>query len=444
MRKYILLAFVCSFVTLGLTLVLVPQAAPQVALAGGAPSGNGDVNGDGRLDIADGIYIINYLLRNGPMPVAITCAPCDSCCPEPPPCDSCCPPPPACDSCCPEPPPCDSCCPPAPPGNFVCINTEITVALSWSVAVSFERIQLTRNGVLLAELTGSETAYTDDTVTPGATYSYALSGRFDGKTSASAVCTVTLCAVSTESPWLILPGNVPLEMVSCPSGAFMMGCYQGERYSTEEERYQHQVAVTRGFWLGKYEVTKRQWQAVMGTTPWEGQRSVLEDPNSPAVYVSWDDVQAFISAVNQLGQGTFHLPTEAQWEYACRAETTTRFYWGDDLDFAEIGGYAWQSGNAYQAGEQYAHVVGQKLPNAWGLYDMSGNVWEWCQDFWEDHYDLRPAIDPVGPAAGFTYVLRGGSWLFSAPDCRSAARSWNGPAYNTRDVGFRLARTNPQ
>ena len=207
---------------------------------------------------------------------------------------------------------------------------------------------------------------------------------------------------------------------------------------------QHEVTLTQDFYLGKYVVTKRQWEALMGTTPWSGEWGVLDNPNSPAVWVTWDDAQDFITALNAhiadtgQGAGTFRLPTEAEWEYACRAGTTTRFYWGDDPDYTQIGDYAWYSGNAWDVGNQYAHVVGLKLPNPFGLYDMSGNVWEWCQDWWGD-YPEGPVTDPKGPDSGSLRVHRGGSWSSSPGRCRSAHRYRSTSGLRGRNRGFRLA-----
>jgi len=220
-----------------------------------------------------------------------------------------------------------------------------------------------------------------------------------------------------------------------------MGRYAGEQDSLEFEDHQHQVILTQGFWLGKYEVTKRQWQAVMGTVPWAAHEYVLDDPDSPAVYVSWEDAQAFVAAVNMLGQGTFSLPTEAQWEYACRAGTTTRFYWGDDPDYSQIANHAWYEQNAYDAGELHAHVVRQKLPNAWGLYDMSGNVWEWCLDWWEGSYSATTMTDPSGPPSGTRHVGRGGTWRHTPWGCRSSYRGNGNVPLQEGQLGFRLART---
>ncbi len=248
----------------------------------------------------------------------------------------------------------------------------------------------------------------------------------------------------------ILPGDVQLVMMWVPGGKFMMGRYLGEQDSSPQEDPQHEVTVG-GYWMAKYELTKRQWAAVMGTTPWT-RYNVLGDLDSPAVYVSWDDAQAFLTALNTYTkQTTFRLPSEAQWEYACRGGDhvpPTRFYWGDDPGYMDIGLHAWWSGNCES--EPYAHVVGQKSPNVrglnvFGLYDMSGNVWEWCEDDW--HYSYTGA--PTGGQAwvdsprGSYRVLRGGCWHFSEFFCRSAMR--HGGAQDSMDdgIGFRLVRSGP-
>ncbi len=233
-----------------------------------------------------------------------------------------------------------------------------------------------------------------------------------------------------------LPGDVLLTLVRIPAGSFLMGRNAGEQDSDPAEDPQHPVTISQDFYLGKHEVTKLQWEAVMGTTPWSGYQKVLNDPASPAVFVSWNDVQAFMAALNRQGLGTFRLPSEAEWEYACRAGTQTRFYWGDDQDYIRIGDYAWYWGNC--SSEQYAHVVGQKMSNAWGLHDMSGNVWEWCQD-WYGPYSGEAATDPGGPVSGSYRVLRGGSWGYVDFNCRSAVRDWYDPDAGIFYYGFRLA-----
>ncbi|HQE82806.1 MAG TPA: formylglycine-generating enzyme family protein [Candidatus Hydrogenedentes bacterium] len=240
---------------------------------------------------------------------------------------------------------------------------------------------------------------------------------------------------------IILPGNVPLAMLWIEPDTFMMGRYPGELDSSPEEDPQHSVTLTHGFWMGKYELTKAQWTAVMGTEPWASEGSVLDEPDTPAVYVSWDNAQQFITQLNSLTGRTFRLPTEAEWECACRAGAATRFYWGDDPDYVEINDYAWWNDSAEQSGEYYANTVGQGLPNAFGLYDVSGNVWEWCKDWYDaGYYSASPATDPAGPASGSTRVLRGGSWYFSGSYCRSAYRYYAEPSATDADTGFRLAK----
>ncbi len=239
-----------------------------------------------------------------------------------------------------------------------------------------------------------------------------------------------------------LPGDVPLTLVRIPRGSYMRGRYDGEQGAFGWEGPRHHVTLTQDFYLGKYVVTKRQWEALMDTTPWSGQPYVLDDPDSPAVYVGWNDVQAFINALNthiantNQGPPEFRLPSEAEWEYACRAGTTTRFYWGDDLDYAQSDDYAWHSENFE---EPYAHKVGLKLVNPWGLYDMSGNVWEWCQDWFGD-YPREAVADPTGPATGASRVVRGGAWYAPAFHSRSACRTAKLAGVTCYGTGFRLAK----
>jgi len=253
------------------------------------------------------------------------------------------------------------------------------------------------------------------------------------------VTTVSLGCCRPPTETFLLPGNVPLRMVYCPAGTFMMGCNPGEEGSLADESPRHQVTLSAGFWLGKTEVTKLQWYAVMKTAPWSKQPYVLNDPDSPVVYVSWNDAHNFILKLNALSGKTFHLPTEAQWEYACRATTTARYYWGDDLDGARIGACAWYHGSAAAIDEPYAHTAGRLAPNVWGLCDMSGNACEWCRD-WYGPYTAAAVIDPAGPVAGTVRVLRGGAWYDPGASCRSAARHGAAPTAGFSDVGFRVAR----
>jgi formylglycine-generating enzyme required for sulfatase activity len=238
---------------------------------------------------------------------------------------------------------------------------------------------------------------------------------------------------------VMLPGNVPMELVWIPGGAFMMGRYAGEQDSFAWEDPQHSVTLG-GFWMATHELTKRQWTAVMGTTPWSGQLFVLADLDSPAVYVSWDDAKSFLTALNNYTGQTFRLPAEAEWEYACRAGETTRYYWGDDPGYTDIGNFSWYLGNC--SSELYAHVVGGKTANGFGLYDMSGNVSEWCED--DAHNDYIGA--PTGGQAwvdtprGIVREVRGGAWNGPSYGCRSADRSSGPPNLGFSSLGFRIVQ----
>ncbi len=250
----------------------------------------------------------------------------------------------------------------------------------------------------------------------------------------------------TEAETIFLPGDVLLEMVWIEKGTYMRGrSGPDEQDSRDREDPRHEVTLTADFWMGKFSVTKGQWTALMDTTPWEGHSDVINDPDSPAVFVSWHDAQDFIAALNhhieQTAQGpaNVRLPSEAEWEYAARAGTTARFYWGDDPEYTGISGFAWWRGNSRDVGNEYAHVVGQKAPNDWGLYDMSGNVREWCQD-WSGDYPAGPVVDPTGPASGTTRRTRGGSWWDWQSSCRSAYRGGSIPSFRSDFIGFRLSR----
>ena len=198
----------------------------------------------------------------------------------------------------------------------------------------------------------------------------------------------------------------------------------------DSEKPVHTVRISAPFYLGKYEVTQAQWEAVMGTNPSHFQGN----PNRPVEMVSWEDVQEFITRLNQQeGWEVCRLPTEAQWEYAARAGTTTERY---ENDADVIAWYVGNSGNE-------THPVGLKRPNAWGLYDMLGSVWEWCHDG-KRTYTAEAMVDPMGPTgAGADRVLRGGSWGDLAQVVRAADRYWLDPGYRNGLLGFRCASSGP-
>ena len=215
-----------------------------------------------------------------------------------------------------------------------------------------------------------------------------------------------------------------MEFVRVPAGEFLMGSTSEEALSREQPVTR--VRISRAFELGKHEVTQAEWEAVMGSNP---SRFDECGGDCPVERVSWDDVQEFIGRLNALeGEARYRLPTEAEWEYAARAGTSGDRY-GGDLD-----AIAWYDGNSGGG----THPVGQKAPNAWGLHDMLGNVWEWVQD-WYGPYPGGSVTDPQGPASGSARVGRGGGWVFDARSCRASDRIILTPGFRYY-LGFRLLR----
>jgi formylglycine-generating enzyme required for sulfatase activity len=222
--------------------------------------------------------------------------------------------------------------------------------------------------------------------------------------------------------------SLGIEFVLVPAGTFMMGSDNGG----DDEKPVHEAYISKPFYLGKYEVTQGQWQAIMGNNP----SRFRGDANLPVEQITWEDVQAFISKLNvRENRITYRLPTEAEWEYAARAGTTADYSFGDDPRL--LGEYAWYAENA----ERRTHPVGQKKANAWGLHDMHGNVWEWVQDWYSKPYAAGTVTDPQGPAAGAIRVYRGGSWITHARNCRVSYRNDQAPGGRVVYVGFRLLRT---
>src|SRR4029077_7098434 len=231
----------------------------------------------------------------------------------------------------------------------------------------------------------------------------------------------------------------PTNLVFIPPGNFNIGTPTNEFSTSSDEGPQTYVTITRGFWMGKYEVTQREYLAVVGSNP----SQFTGNLDRPVETVSWLDATNYCALLTQqelvagrISPGShYRLPTEAEWECAARAGTSTRFYHGDDA--TSLTNFAWYSANAGFG----THPVGLKQPNAWGLYDMEGNVWEWCQD-WYGPYPGGSVTDPKGPAnnpIGFK-VIRGGAWEASEFDCRSARRSIEGASPFISDfiIGFRV------
>jgi formylglycine-generating enzyme required for sulfatase activity len=227
---------------------------------------------------------------------------------------------------------------------------------------------------------------------------------------------------------LDLGNNVTMKLVRIPAGKFLMGSPESEKHRATNE-VQHEVTISKPFYMGVYEATQAQWQAVMGTNP-----SQFKGDNRPVEMVSWDDCQSFCNELSAKVGRTIRLPTEAEWEYACRAGTKTSYYFGDDV--SQLARYAWYDDNS----DMQTHDVGGKIPNAWGLYDMHGNVWEWCQDRY-GAYSAGSQTDPTGLPDGSLGVFRGGGSNISAYYCRVAFRgiAKHAPDFRGGSGGFRLA-----
>ena len=235
-----------------------------------------------------------------------------------------------------------------------------------------------------------------------------------------------------------ITNTIGMKLNLIPAGSFMMGSPDTEK-DRDDGEHQHKVTISKAFYMQTTEVTQGQWKAVMGTEPWKGKGSVKEGPNYAAAYVSWDDAVAYCKKLSEKESKTYRLPTEAEWEYACRAGTQTEWSFGDDE--GDLGDYAWYKENAFSAGERYAHQVELKKPNAFGLYDMHGNVFEWCHDIFHlDYYKQSPEQDPRGPTRGSVRVIRGGSWISGTSLTRSAYRAWLVTGSSYYSTGFRLVR----
>jgi formylglycine-generating enzyme required for sulfatase activity len=247
---------------------------------------------------------------------------------------------------------------------------------------------------------------------------------------------------STGLPWRVRDNSSQIEMLLVPPGTFNMGCSASNQFGCfSEENPVHAVTLTNAFYLGRYEVTQAQWTARMGSNPSNFQSAsaqvpAAEVPNRPVETVSWNTIQGFLSATG------LRLPTEAEWEYAYRAGTTTAFHSMPGFpngtnDDAQVGNIAWFSSNS----ASQTRPVGGKAANALGLHDMAGNVWEWVNDRYSPtYYASSPSTNPPGPATGAGHVLRGGSWDNDTGSLRSSDRVSYTPGGTFSSVGFRVAR----
>ena len=224
--------------------------------------------------------------------------------------------------------------------------------------------------------------------------------------------------------------SLDIEFVLVPAGEFRMGFTDNDYHARSDEQPVHTVHISQSFYLGKSPVTQAQWESVMGNNP----SHFKGDPHRPVESISWDDVQEFIRKLNERDRGIrYRLPTEAEWEYAARAGSKSVYSFGDDRE--QLGEYAWYEKNSGGT----THPVGQLKPNAWGLYDMHGNVWEWVQD-WHGDYPDGTLVEPQGATSGSSRVQRGGNWHSDAGECRSARRSYGAPTARHQGLGFRLVQ----
>ena len=256
--------------------------------------------------------------------------------------------------------------------------------------------------------------------------------------SAFLCCTLAASCLLAQSPNTIT-NSIGVKLVLIPKGTFMMGSPESEEGHQRNNETQHEVTISKDFYLGVHEVTQAQYEKVMGKNPshFQGAKVRNENADLPVEQVSWDDAVEFCKKLSELPDEkksgrVYRLPTEAEWEYACRAGSKTAYSFDDEEGL--LPEYGWFSRNS----SRRTHTVGLLEPNAWGLHDMHGNVWEWCSD-WYEEYPKGAVSDPTGPKEGSFRVYRGGSWSYVAAYCRSSSRSRDAPDFRFHDLGFRLA-----
>jgi formylglycine-generating enzyme required for sulfatase activity len=235
-----------------------------------------------------------------------------------------------------------------------------------------------------------------------------------------------------------ITNSIGMKLVLVPKGTFMMGSPESD-VNRQKNETQHEVTISKGYYLGVYEVTQAQYEKVIGKNPSLYQGAIVGNENAdlPVENVSWHDAVEFCKKLSDLPEEkkagrVYRLPTEAQWEYACRAGSKTAYSFDDEEGL--LPEHGWFNRNS----SNRTHTVGLLEPNAWGLYDMHGNVWEWCSD-WYEEYPKGAVSDPTGPKGGSGRVYRGGSWHYVAAFCRSAIRGRLAPSYRDYNFGFRVA-----
>ena len=255
-----------------------------------------------------------------------------------------------------------------------------------------------------------------------------LAGMLTTNTSSSVAS-----GTSSSGNTITIPvkNGISIEMVRVEAGTFIMGATPEMKEPWDDEKPAHQVTLTNDYYIGKYEVTQALWKAVMGYNP-----SAFKGDNLPVEQVSWDDCQEFISKLNSITGKTFRLPTEAEWEYAARGGNKSRGYQYSGSN--NISDVAWYKDNWYKDNsDNKTHAVGSKQANELGIYDMSGNVWEWCQ-YWFGSYSSSSQVNPIGANSGSDRVFRGGGWYNNARFCRSSCRRNDEPGFRSRGLGLRL------
>ena len=288
------------------------------------------------------------------------------------------------------------------------------------------------NGVLVGnhnvEIRKSGYATSRQTVTISEGQTASISGSLTSTASTSGTNVLSSSSSSPSGNTITIPvkNGISIEMVKVEAGSFNMGATPEMQVPYEVEKPVHRVTLTNNYYIGKYEVTQALWKIVMGSNP-----SNSKGDNLPVENVSWNNCQKFISKLNKLTGKSFRLPTEAEWEFAARGGKKSRGYQYSGSN--TLGDVAWYEGNSGSK----THAVGTKQPNELGIYDMTGNVYEWCQD-WYGSYSSSPQTNPIGAVSGSSRVDRGGSWFFTAKHCRSSYRFNLTPGYRLNFLGLRL------
>lgn len=232
-----------------------------------------------------------------------------------------------------------------------------------------------------------------------------------------------------EDSMIINIGNgITIDLTLIKKGAFNMGSLEGQ--GEEDEGPRHEVTISKNFYMGTYEITQAQFEEVMGYNP-----SKFVGENNPVDSVSYKESLEFIEKLNEITGKKFSLPTEAQWEYACNCDINTSWFYGSKENESELESYAW----IYSNSEGKPHEVGTKKANPWGLYDMYGNVQEWCNDWYENPYALNTKKDPMGPESGSSRVIRGGAWGDYINTVRTTYRNASGEENKNNGTGFRIS-----